>query len=155
MGQEITKGVYFYPLPPIKTTGGSVLHIIKGLDNEFPVFGESYFSTAKRNSPKAWKKHNEMICNLFVPFGEVKFVFYNEPLDGSAQISFTEFVLSEKNYGRLVIHPGIWFGFSGIGEREESIILNMANIKHDPAESLRLEPDTISIPYTWIFSEQE
>jgi dTDP-4-dehydrorhamnose 3,5-epimerase len=148
MGSEIAKGVFFIPLMPISTTGGSVMHVIKELDEHYPSFGEAYFSTAKRNSPKAWKKHQRMVCNLFVPSGAVKFVFYDETENG-----VVEFELSETNYGRLVIHPGIWFGFSGIGAKEESVILNMATIKHDPTESIRLEPGDKSIPYQWSFSE--
>jgi dTDP-4-dehydrorhamnose 3,5-epimerase len=150
MGTEIIKGVYHYPLNVINTTGGSVMHAIKGFDEDFDKFGDCYFSTAASKSPKAWKKHSRMTCNLFVPQGEVQFVFYDDRLDSRDFKKIAEFKLSKENYGRLVIQPGIWFGFSGIGEGE-SLILNVANIKHDPAESMRLEPDTNKIPYTWHF----
>lgn len=151
MGIEITSGVYYYPLIPITTTGGSVLHAIKGLDDHLPSFGECYFSTAKKNDPKAWKKHSKMICNLFVPQGGIRFVFYDDRSTAPNKGILTEFTVSAKeNYGRLVINPGIWFGFSGI-EDAENIILNVANILHDPLESLRLEPNTDLIPYTWKF----
>jgi dTDP-4-dehydrorhamnose 3,5-epimerase len=78
MGIEIIKGVFFYPLQPIVTTGGKVMHAIKGLDENLPGFEECYFSTADSKKPKAWKKHFQMICNLFVPAGAVRFVFYDE-----------------------------------------------------------------------------
>ena len=151
MGAEIIPGVYFLQLNPIITTGGKVMHAVKGLDDNLPDFGECYFSTAKSKDPKAWKKHSKMICNLFVPKGSVKFVFYDDRADDENNHSITEFNLSEKNYGRLIIHPGIWFGFAGIDEGE-SIVLNVSNILHDPAESIRLEPGTDKIPYTWKFN---
>jgi dTDP-4-dehydrorhamnose 3,5-epimerase len=151
MGTEIIEGVNFYSLPPIVTTGGSVMHAIKGLDKNLPDFGECYFSTAEREKPKAWKKHSKMICNLFVPHGAIKFVFYDDR-EGSKDFGkITELTVSSENYGRLVINPGIWFGFSGIGHEKESIILNVSNILHDPAESIRLEPGTDEIPYKWSF----
>ncbi len=138
MGTEIINGVHFYPLQPIVTTGGSVLHAVKGLDKNLPEFGECYFSTAASQQPKAWKKHTQMICNLFVPVGAVKFVFYDDRPESKDYKKIIEFEVSETNYGRLVINPGIWFGFSGISAASESLILNVASIQHNPAESIRL-----------------
>ena len=152
MGTEVINGVYFNQLTPIGTTGGRVMHAVKGLDDNLPEFGECYFSTCQPKDPKAWKKHTKMICNLFVPVGAVKFVFYDDRQESKDYSKVVEFEVSEKNYGRLIIHPGIWFGFSGINEQGESLILNVANIKHDPAESIRLEPGTDQIPYRWQFS---
>jgi dTDP-4-dehydrorhamnose 3,5-epimerase len=151
MGTELISGVFFEPLTPIVTTGGRVMHAIKGIDNNLPDFGECYFSTCDSKNPKAWKKHSRMICNLFVPSGAVQFVFYDDRAESKDSGRIVEFELSENNYGRLIIHPGIWFGFSGITEEGESIILNVANIKHDPSESLRLEPGNKEIPYQWKF----
>jgi len=148
MGNELIEGVIFDPLPVINTTGGKVLHAIKGLDAGLPAFGECYFSTASLNDPKAWKKHSLMICNIFVPYGAIKFVFYDDRQDSKDYGRTTEFILSGENYGRLIIKPGVWFGFVGIAPGE-SVILNVANILHDPAESVRLEPGAEAIPYTW------
>ena len=151
MVAEIINGVYFYPLKPIVTTGGKVMHAVKGLDANLPAFGECYFSTADSKQPKAWKKHSEMVCNLFVPVGAVKFVFYDDRTESKDYGKTVELEVSATNYGRLVINPGIWFGFSGISEAGESLILNVANIQHNPSESIRLEPETTDIPYTWRF----
>ena len=150
MGIELIKGVFFYPVEPIKTTGGKVLHAIKALDKNLTEFGECYFSICDYKQPKAWKKHAKMICNLFVPSGEVKFVFYDDRQDSSDFGKVAEFSTSQNNYGRLVINPGIWFGFTGMSE-SENLILNVANISHDANESLRLEPGTNQIPYQWKF----
>jgi dTDP-4-dehydrorhamnose 3,5-epimerase len=149
MVTEIINGVYHYPLSVINTTGGSVMHAIKGFDEHFAEFGECYFSTAASNSPKAWKKHSQMCCNLFVPQGEVKFVFYDDRPQSKDYEKVVEFILSKENYGRLVIEPGVWFGFASIAEGDDSLILNVSNIKHDPSESIRLEPGAAEIPYTW------
>jgi dTDP-4-dehydrorhamnose 3,5-epimerase len=151
MVSEIIAGVYYQPLNIINTTGGSVMHAIKGFDDNFPEFGECYFSTAESKSPKAWKKHSRMICNLFVPEGNVRFVFYDDRDTSKDKGRIEEFTLGKQNYGRLIIQPGIWFGFSAIAEGADSIILNVSNIGHDPQESIRLEPGASEIPYTWTF----
>lgn len=148
MGEEIIEGVYFYSLKPIVTTGGKVMHAIKGLDENLPAFGECYFSTAESYKPKAWKKHSVMICNLFVPKGAVRFIFFDDRDNSKDKGEIKEFTLSESNYGRLVINPGIWFGFCGVAP-EESIVMNVGNILHDPQESFRMEPDSDEIPFKW------
>jgi dTDP-4-dehydrorhamnose 3,5-epimerase len=151
MGNEIINGVFFYPCKVIETTGGKVLHAIKGLDEHLPEFKECYFSTAETKKPKAWKKHSEMICNLFVPSGAVQFVFYDDRPESKDYGKLKELIISEESYGRLIINPGIWFAFCGISDSKESLILNVSNILHDPFESVRLEPETYEIPYRWSF----
>ncbi|WP_129715950.1 dTDP-4-dehydrorhamnose 3,5-epimerase family protein [Pedobacter sp. SYP-B3415] len=154
MGTKIIEGVIFYPVQPISTTGGRVMKGITGLDAHLPAFGECYFSTARPQDPKAWKKHSQMVCNLFVPSGAVKFVFFDDRPASPDFGQVEEFLLSEENYGRLVIEPGIWFGFSAIGKQRESIILNVASVAHDPSESERLEPGDKQIPYEWNFNTE-
>jgi dTDP-4-dehydrorhamnose 3,5-epimerase len=49
-------------------------------------------------------------------------------------------------YVRLTVPPGIWFGFKGLGE-PQSLLLNIADILHDPDE---VERRVISdIDYEW------
>ena len=67
-----------------------------------------------------------------MPRGEVRFVFLAE--DG---VSFREEVLGENRYVRLTVPPSIWFGFKGLS-KSRSLILNLANIEHDPLEVERL-----------------
>ena len=73
---------------------------LKGFDDNFPEFGECYFSTAQSKNPKAWKKHSKMICNLFVPQGTVKFVFFDDREKSKDLGKITDFTLSPDNYGR-------------------------------------------------------
>jgi dTDP-4-dehydrorhamnose 3,5-epimerase len=80
---------------------------------------------------KAWKLHQRMTLNLVVPIGEVHFVFYAE--DGSLRHEET---IGASNYARLTVPPKIWFGFQGIAA-PFSLILNVADITHEPDEVLR------------------
>ena len=119
------------PLKRIPLEPGDVLHALKQSDDSFQGFGEAYFSIVHHTAIKGWKCHTRMLMNLIVPAGDVKFVFYND-LDKS----FTELIIGDSNYQRLTVHPNVWFAFQGLS-LSPSIVLNIANILHDPNESLR------------------
>jgi len=54
-------------------------------------------------------------------------------------------VLSQENYQRLTVEPGVWLAFKGL--EKNNILLNMASIEHNPKESVNLSLDEIS--YKW------
>ena len=130
------------PLKRIPTDGGDVMHALKYSDNEFNGFGEVYFSWVDQGVIKAWKCHKRMTLNLLVPLGEVCFVFHlTEERD-----VFRTVKLGHDRYSRLTIPPGIWFGFQGVAS-ESSLLMNAADIEHDPNEVLR-KPVTC-FDYNW------
>lgn len=121
---------------------GSVLHMLRATDPHFERFGEIYFSTVLPGAVKAWHLHRSKTVNLAVPIGAVKVVLWKS---GSAP---QELRLGRDDYGLLTIHPGVWYGFEGIGA-PESLIANCATEPFDPAEGDDLPPDTADIPYRW------
>ena len=128
-------------LKNIPIQGGNVMHALKATEKNFNGFGEAYFSCVSFNAIKAWKLHTKMTMNLVVPRGCIKFIFY----DNETQKSL-EKVVGENNYSRLMVPPGIWFGFQGVSKRE-SLLLNISDIPHDPEEVQR---KLISeIDYNW------
>jgi dTDP-4-dehydrorhamnose 3,5-epimerase len=127
-------GVVFTPLSIIETTGGDVLHAMKSDDPGFFGFGESYFSTIKSHAIKGWKSHREMVLNLVVPIGSVKFVIFDNREGSKTKGRFVDFALSRKNYGRLTVPSKLWVAFQGL-DINDSLILNIASIPHDPNES--------------------
>ena len=46
----------------------------------------------------------------------------------------------------LTIHPGLWVAFKGLGPTP-NLVLNVANIAHDPQESEKL--DLSKIDFNW------
>lgn len=141
MGKVNLEDISITPLKTISTDGGNVRHIIKTTDKNFKGFGEAYFSNINSGSIKAWKRHNKMSMNLIVPLGSVKFVFYDDK-----QSLFLEKEIGEKNYSLITVPPGIWFGFMGTGS-SDSIVLNIADIIHDPKEVSRVNHSEIK--YNW------
>jgi dTDP-4-dehydrorhamnose 3,5-epimerase len=126
-------GVIFSPLSIIGTDGGDVLHALKSSDNGFSGFGEAYFSKVEPRSIKGWKLHHEMVLNLIVAVGIVRFVIFDERPKSPTKKEFNEFILSLENYGRLTVPPKVWVGFQGLSE-STSIVLNIASIEHSPDE---------------------
>lgn len=125
----------------IQVHEGDVLHGMAVTDNGFSGFGEAYFSTVNPGAIKGWKRHKTMICNFLVPVGTLKVVVYDD-----VNNKFDENILSRSNYLRLTISPKLWIAFQCLDVRA-SVLLNIANIAHDPneADSRDLE----SIEYNW------
>lgn len=137
--QKIIDGIDINDLRIISNQKGDIYHALKSNDSSFSKFGEAYFSTVKKGVVKGWKRHKIMISNLIVPFGEVKFVFFDDRKESRTYKQLNIFNISKENYKRITVKPGIWFAFEGI--KEDNLILNISNILHDPLESDNLDLD--------------
>ena len=142
MGAVNLDEILVTPLKRIPTVGGDVLHALKNSDNGFNGFGEVYFSWVEHGAIKAWKCHQHMTLNLVVPLGEVSFVFHIKDQENC----FRTENIGEEKYVRLTVPPGIWFGFQGRGSGQ-SLLMNLADMAHDPCEMLRKKPS--EIVYNW------
>lgn len=120
------------PLPRIINPDGDVLHAMKANDNGFADFGEAYFSWVNVGAVKAWKRHTRMVMNLIVPVGRIRFVFCSGELH-----KFRIEEVGVEKYARITVPAGIYFGFQAIAD-QPSLLLNIANIQHDPNEVERL-----------------
>ena len=133
-------GVILTPLKQICTPKGDVFHAMKKSDNGFAGFGEAYFSFVNKGDIKGWKKHTKMTLNLIVPVGEIEFVVYDENSK-----EFFSVMLSQKNYQRLSVAPGLWMAFRGLDEN--NLLLNLASIEHDPSEALNCDINEIKYEF--------
>ena len=139
-------GIVLTPLKKIQNPLGDVFHGMKKSDVGFSGFGEAYFTKIDYGAIKGWNRHKEMTLNLIVPFGEVAFVIYDNR-DGSSTFGNHITVnLSTSNYQRLTVPPGLWVAFKG-KKRKTSLILNVANMEHDPEEINRL--NLSQIDFNW------
>jgi len=141
------KDVVITNLDVINTPGGNVMHAMKETGTGYAGFGEAYFSQVDKGIIKAWKRHKNMTLNLVVPVGEIKFVLFDDR--DVSNTRFQEIIISRKNYCRLTVPPMVWMGFQGLSN-DGSMLLNIANIEHDPGEVDRLEIDKMN--YNWSIS---
>jgi dTDP-4-dehydrorhamnose 3,5-epimerase len=148
---EIISDVVLTPLRIIPTPGGDVWHGMKRTDPGFSGFGEAYFSTILHNAVKPWKRHLRMTLNLIVPVGSIRFVLLDERPNSVSFGCIQSIILSrEFDYQRLTVPPGVWMAFQGISA-SFSILLNIADLLHDPAEIERRSLDYFE--YDWEMSK--
>ncbi len=133
-------GIILTPLKKIYHPKGEILKAITKSDTVFSEFGEAYFSVINQGDIKGWKKHTKMISNLIVVTGEIEFVFHNEITK-----EFFNTKISQNNYKRLTIKPGLLMAFRGI--KKNNILFNLSNIEHDPNETTNI--DLNEIDYRW------
>ena len=142
MGTVSLDDILVTPLKQITTLGGDILHALKSSDYGYNGFGEVYFSWVNKGAIKAWKLHDKMTLNLVVPYGEVSFVFHL--INGTN--NFRKETVNKERYVRLTVPPKIWFGFQG-KSLGSSLIVNVADIEHDPEEVSRKSVSDIN--YEW------
>ena len=138
--------VILTPLKRIRHPKGDVFHGIKKSDEGFTDFGEAYFSTINGGDIKGWNRHTRMTLNLVVPVGGVAFVLYDDRENSPSKGSFFKVELSPDNYKRLTVPPYLWMAFKG-KSNEMNLLLNVADMEHDPDEIERLDIDQID--YDW------
>jgi len=146
VGKIKVDGVLVTPLKKITNTKGDILHALKKSDSGFFGFGEAYFSVVNKGEIKGWNRHKEMTLNLVVPMGKVTFVIYNDKDGSNSKEDYFKVTLSQTNYQRLTVPPGLWLAFKGIGN-STNLILNVANMVHDSNELDRM--DLREVDYNW------
>lgn len=140
MGKVSINQIRVTPLKRIPLAGGDVLHGMKCDDPGYVDFGEAYFSIVEAGAIKAWKRHLRMTLNLIVPIGRVQFAFIDD------EAALREELVGVDRYVRLTVPPGIWFGFRGL-EMSGSMLLNIADIPHDPEEIERKRLEEIKFDW--------
>ena len=88
-----------------------------------------------------------MTLNLIIPLGSVTFIIYDDRETSDSKGAFFEVELSPSNYKRLTVPPMLWVAFKG-GHMDKNLILNIANIVHDPNEIEKLHLN--KIPFNFL-----
>ncbi len=145
---EAIAGVYLNPLKIVKGKHGEVRHAMKKQDIGYSGFGEAYFSVVHKACIKDWKYHKEMTLNIIVVQGSITFVIWDDRRSSSSYGFVGKVKLSIENYLRLTIAPKLWMSFRG-EEDTNNMLLNLANIIHDPQESERRNIDDPAMPSVW------
>lgn len=145
MGDLLIDGVLLDVPRIIPHPKGDILRVVRRDEPGFASFGEAYFSTIVRGEVKAWKRHRCMTLNLVVPVGRIRFALVDGRAGSRTEGAAMSVDLGRDDYRRLTIPPGLWMGFSGLGEGL-NLLLNVASLIHDPDEVDRAEPDRFKFP---------
>jgi len=146
-------GIKIKPLKKISDERGTIYHMMRVDDPDFERFGEVYFSTVYPGVVKGWHLHTKMTLNYAVISGMIKLVLYDDRKKSSTQGELMELFIGEDNYCLVVIPPGVWNGFKGIGTKT-AIVANCSTIPHDPKEIKRMDPfKNKIINYDWTIKQ--
>ena len=143
MDKVSIEGIILTDLKMINHPQGDIYHAMKKSDKGFEGFGEAYFSTINKNEIKGWKKHLKMTMNIIIPVGEVTFILFDDRENSNSVNNFFSVTLSPSNYYRLTVPPGIWHAFKG-HNHDLNLILDIADMEHQPDEIIRIDLDEIS-----------
>lgn len=142
-------GVIITELRQISDARGAVLHMLRCDAPEFTNFGECYFSEVLPGAVKAWKRHRVQTQNLAVPVGYIRFVIYDDRENSATCGNLQVLKLGRPDaYFRLQIPPGLWYGFSCLSVTP-ALLVNCADLPHDPNESEVRSANDVAIPYLW------
>lgn len=142
------EGVEIYPLKRIQDERGVVMHMLRADDLHFVKFGEIYFSVVYPGVIKGWHLHSRMTINYAVVDGNIKLVLYDSRPESRTHGEIQEIFFGQINYQLVRVPPGVVNGFTATGG-ERAIVVNCADIPHDPAEITRMDPFSPEIPYKW------
>lgn len=142
-------GLRLTQLREISDGRGSVLHLLRNDAPDFVGFGECYCSETLPGAVKAWKRHRLQTQNLAVPVGRLRLVIFDDRASSPTRGALEVLELGRPHhYARVCIPPGLWYGFLALGGAP-ALIVNCADLPHDPQESERLPEDDPAIPYRW------
>ena len=141
-------GVLLVPLETFPDGRGTVYRMLRATDPHFRGFGEMYFSSVYPGVVKAWKKHRSLTASYVCVVGRVKMVLYDPRPDSPTAGRVSEVLLGPEEYGLLVVPPGVWNGFQGLGA-PVSVVANCGSEPYDAEEFERIPPSAAEIPYEW------
>ena len=95
--------------------------------------------------------HSKMTLNLILVQGSISFLVWDDRSSSRSYGFIGKIKLSIENYSRLTIPPKLWFSFRGEGEGTGNMLLNIADIPHDPKESESRSIEDIRMPSVWNF----
>ena len=146
--QEIN-GVVLTSLSEFKDERGSVLHMQRADSIDFIQFGECYFSEVLPGAIKAWKKHSKQTQNIAVPVGRIKLVIYDNRKQSLTKKNLLVLELGRPDaYLKVRIPPEVWYGFACISS-SSALIVNCADLPHNPEESEMISCTDPIVPYDW------
>ena len=149
LSSKLIKDVVLTELKQFPDERGTLLHMLRNDDPTFTTFGECYFSEVLPGAVKAWKLHLEQTQHFCVPVGRIKLVIYDNRKDSVSNSNVQLINLGRPDsYFRVMIPPGLWYGFTCISKMP-ALLVNCADIPHNPQESEVRMIDDVSIPYKW------
>lgn len=149
-GKVLIEGVKLKTLRVLPDERGRLVEILRGDDEIFEKFGQSYITTAYPGVVKAWHYHKLQDDNMTVIKGMAKIVLYDDRGRSKTKGIVNEFFVGDHNHILIHIPRLVWHGFKCISE-EECIIINTVTecYNYKNPDEYRKPPHGSDIPYDW------
>jgi len=135
----------------ISDARGSVRHVLRPPMPD--PLGEVYFSRVEYGVVKAWHLHTKMTLRYTVAYGRILLGLFDARTGSPTEGQVDTIWLSDTgaDYKMVTIPPGIWNGFRGDpdGWAEPAVVLNCADMAHDPNEIVRANPRGFLPDFPW------
>ena len=120
----------------ISNKKGDILRFVSKKSTFFKSFGEIYFTEINYRQTKGWNLHKKNKCLLTICYGKVVFNFIDGRKKSRSFNKKEKIILSKKNYGIIIVPPGIWFSFTT--KNKVSLVSNFLNNPHSDNETIKM-----------------
>ena len=129
---------------------GRLMEVLRADDPLFKKFGQTYVTSVYPGVTKAWHCHRLQTDHMACVHGMVRLALYDGREESPTHGQVLEVAFGVHNPVLVVIPPGVWHGFQGLGT-EESVVLNAPTELYNYTEpdELRLDPHDNKIPFDW------
>jgi dTDP-4-dehydrorhamnose 3,5-epimerase len=138
------------PLKVMPDDRGLLMEMLRSDDPDFQRFGQVYVTMVLPGVAKAWHYHRIQTDHFVCVGGKAKVGLYDgreeSPTNGETQTV----VLGWPDQALLVIPPGVYHGFTPVGD-EPAYIVNVPTelYNYEDPDEYRLPFDDASIAYDW------
>jgi dTDP-4-dehydrorhamnose 3,5-epimerase len=146
----VIDGVKIKPLKVMPDDRGLLMEMLRSDDPDFQRFGQVYVTMVLPGVAKAWHYHRIQTDHFVCVGGKAKVGLYDgreeSPTNGETQTV----VLGWPDQALLVIPPGVYHGFTPVGD-EPAYIVNVPTelYNYEDPDEYRLPFDDASIAYDW------
>ncbi len=143
-------GVILKKLRVIPDARGRLMEILRADDQIFKKFGQVYMTSVYPGIVKAWHCHRVQTDHLVAVRGMVRLALWDDREGSKTRGDVDEVCIGVHNPTLVVVPPGVWHGFQGVGG-EEAIVINVPTetFNYELPDELRMDPYENDIPFDW------
>ncbi len=138
---EVIDGVILRRLAPQEDERGELCEVFNPAWNVHPApLVYVYQATVRPGHVKGWVVHRQQDDRLFISFGRVRIVLFDDRQESPTHRLLNIFTISERNRALIVIPQGVFHAVQNVGETE-AVFINMPTRPYNHAD-----PDKHRLP---------
>lgn len=144
------EGVILKDLAVIPDDRGYLMEMWRSDDPDFENFGQTYMTVVYPGVVKAWHLHHKQKDHFVCVAGMAKVALHDDREDSPTRGETDTFVIGWQKQRLLIIPPGVYHGFTAVGDTPASIINIPTELyDRDNPDEHRRPWDDPEIGYDW------